>query len=326
MEDTTLLASPACENGGCLLQPDVEEVTASALPQIPNYTPLARFTFNFLSPCLSPLFLGSILLGAQYNAFCSLTWFTWCWCRYFKSPDEKRPFYRLEQERRHIPRGDLKCDIKYYARRVGLESDEFKIETEDGFILTMQHIVDRRPGAPHWKRSSHTEQKLMVEKYPVLLLHGLMQSAGAFCVHEESSLAFYLCKEGYDIWLGNNRGYFKPEHVSLKPNDHGFWKWNLRDMGCYDLPAMINYVRDRTGRAKVTPLLILKHAEIRSVDSARGALTRNNTDFPRPLKVPNPPPRHLALPFRRAGTSSLLRPPLQHVPVLLCTNHVHQNL
>ena len=94
----------------------------------------------------------------------------------------------------------------------------------------------------------------ITDKYPVLLLHGLLQSSGTFCVNDDSSLAFFLCKSGYDVWLGNNRGYFKPEHTSLKPPSHIFWAWNLQQMGTLDLPAMITYVRAQTNRQKVVRL------------------------------------------------------------------------
>ena len=82
-----------------------------------------------------------------------------------------------------------------------------------------------------------------------------MQSSGAFCVNDESSLAFYLCKRGYDVWLGNNRGYFKPEHKTLHSSDPKFWAWNLRDMACFDLPALVAFIRQQTQRKKVYPCL-----------------------------------------------------------------------
>jgi hypothetical protein len=82
-------------------------------------------------------------------------------------------------------------------------------------------------------------------------MHGLMQSSGAFCVNDESSLAFFLCKSGFDVWLGNNRGYFKPKHQTLKPSNPKFWAWNIRQMGCLDLPALVLHVQTQTGRDKV---------------------------------------------------------------------------
>ena len=78
-----------------------------------------------------------------------------------------------------------------------------------------------------------------------------MQSSGTFCVNDDSSLAFFLCKSGYDVWLGNNRGYFKPEHKYLKPSNPRFWAWNLRHMGCLDIPALVAHVCVQTGKKKV---------------------------------------------------------------------------
>lgn len=80
-----------------------------------------------------------------------------------------------------------------------------------------------------------------------------MQGSGTFCVNDESSLAFYLCKAGYDVWLGNHRAYFKPEHKTLKPSDSKFWNYNLRDMAIHDLPAMVGFVCKQTGHNKVSP-------------------------------------------------------------------------
>lgn len=95
------------------------------------------------------------------------------------------------------------------------------------------------------------------------MLHGLMQSSGAYCVNDDASLAFYLCKSGYDVWLGNNRGYFKPEHVTLKPSDPRFWAWNLREMGCLDIPAMATYICTQTNRKKVPIISLQTNSRLR---------------------------------------------------------------
>ena len=36
----------------------------------------------------------------------------------------------------------LVCDVAYYARRVGLDVEEFNVQTEDGFILTLWHVYN----------------------------------------------------------------------------------------------------------------------------------------------------------------------------------------
>jgi pimeloyl-ACP methyl ester carboxylesterase len=88
-------------------------------------------------------------------------------------------------------------------------------------------------------------------KFPILLIHGLLQSAGAYCSNDDSSLAFYLCKAGYDVWLGNNRCGFKPKHTILDYSDPRMWAWNIRQMGVMDLPALTSRVLAETGFSKL---------------------------------------------------------------------------
>ncbi len=134
-------------------------------------------------------------------------------------------------------------DIGHYAKRVGLDSETFKVQTEDDHILTMWHIFDPREYTPLSEEQRAIRgpecidsirppsRKLRSDsnfkpKYPVLLLHGLLQSSGVYCTNDEHSLAFWLCKQGYDVWLGNNRAGFKAEHVSLSSSDPNMWAWN----------------------------------------------------------------------------------------------------
>ena len=98
------------------------------------------------------------------------------------------------------PRDKLVCDVGYYARRVGLDIEEYKIETEDGFLITLQRVFDPKDppldandvedGYGHPVKGNTKGRR----KYPVLLMHGLLQSSGAFCVNDDDSLAFLLCK------------------------------------------------------------------------------------------------------------------------------------
>ncbi|KAK5940716.1 hypothetical protein PMZ80_007133 [Knufia obscura] len=159
----------------------------------------------------------------------------------------------------------LLCDGKYYARRVGLEMEKFKVQTEDGFIIDLWHVYDpteQRPSTskekaehgPEIFKSESNEPQPIPEgqkRYPVLLIHGLLQSAGAYCCNDDDSLAFYLHKAGYDVWLGNNRCGFNPQHTLLKYTDPRMWAWNIRQMGVMDLPALISRVLGETGVDKL---------------------------------------------------------------------------
>ena len=164
----------------------------------------------------------------------------------------------------------LVCDVGYYARRVGLDVEEYKVQTEDGFIIDLWHVYN--PREENRASTSHRDHRAPVvfpksfdeesigstpsqsderRKYPVLLVHGLLQSAGAYCANDDESLAFFLCKSGYDVWLGNNRCGFKPQHQLLKPSDPRMWNWNIRQMGVMDLSALISRVLAETGFSKL---------------------------------------------------------------------------
>ena len=171
----------------------------------------------------------------------------------------------------------LICNVGYYARRVGLDAETFEVMTEDGFIIELLHLYNPKEYTPaSASRRSHGSPVVFAEsldhdqcldsssatsslstdpsrqrKYPLLLMHGLLQSSGAYCANDDSSLAFYLCKSGYDVWLGNNRCGFNPRHQLLTPTDPRMWNWNIRQMGVMDLPAFVSRVLSETGFPKL---------------------------------------------------------------------------
>ena len=267
--------------------------------------------FRFTSAILSLAFLGVIVLGSAFTSIplmfrhvgLRLT---------FRDPNARRPFYEEEkmrakrrkeeenawrrQKRRRASiqkttddsdeaghsadeyepmeggKDPLVCDVGYYARRVGLDMEEYKVQTEDGYIIDLWHLYNPKnytlqssshrkqqepvvfPGG-HETRASvripNTSQRSGKRKYPVLLIHGLLQSAGAYCANDDDSLAFFLAKSGYDVWLGNNRCGFRPQHALLTPNDPRMWNWNIRQMGVMDLSALVSRVLSETGFEKL---------------------------------------------------------------------------
>lgn len=261
------------------------------------------YTFRVSSFFLSLAFLGVIVLGALFTSlppFCVRIWALVTG----GNPDTSRPFYEEEEkrkrERKELARqfkrrrsqeqlhdednedptderdgfvptegGDdpIKCDVAYYARRVGLDVEEFHVQTEDGFIIELWHVYDpreytripekeRADRGPELFKGKRSQKQLkdnptQKPKFPVLLMHGLLQSAGAYCVNDDDSLAFYLCKSGYDVWLGNNRCGFNPRHVLLEYADPRMWCWNIRQMGVFDLPALTSRVLTETGFDKI---------------------------------------------------------------------------
>ena len=274
--------------------------------------------FRTSSYFLSLGFLMVIVLGSAFTSIPMMFRHIWIRL-HLKDPDARRPFYKEEKERQQSRKEESKawkrkrrrassihslpaissedghstnefipleggpdplvCDIRYYARRVGLECETFSVQTEDGFIISLFHIYDPRDGPasspthrtqdapvcfpkPFESSSSQSSTATTPQqedstsnnrKYPVLLIHGLLQSAGAYCTNDDSSLAFLLAKSGFDVWLGNNRCGFDPSgaHTLLKPSDPRMWNWNIRQMGVMDLSALISRVLSETSFPKL---------------------------------------------------------------------------
>ena len=164
----------------------------------------------------------------------------------------------------------LVCDMGYYARRVGLDVEEYAVMTEDGFIINLSHVFNPKERGPasaaqracqsavvfpkcseESSQTSNHDSQDRKRRYPILMIHGLLQSAGAYCVNDDDSLAFFLAKSGYDVWLGNNRCGFHPRHQLLTSKDPRMWNWNIRQMGVMDLPALVSRVLSETGFEKL---------------------------------------------------------------------------
>ncbi|CUS08187.1 unnamed protein product [Tuber aestivum] len=264
--------------------------THPLFPPLPVYGPptflrrLQCVVFRVCSGVLSLCFLFIIIIGAIVKSLPPVLVSLVSLLR-GQNPNATRPFYKIERDRARKRREEIKawkarrrdsqsagdqggerglrnkqiaggkdnlvCDVGYYARRAGLDAEEFEVRTEDGFLIMMQHIYDpddppcylgEKTGGNDRARNTNGKRR----KYPVLLMHGLLQSSGAFCVNDEDSLAFYLCKAGYDVWLGNSRCGFKPKHTILRYSDPRMWAWNIRQMGIIDLPALIDHVLSTT--------------------------------------------------------------------------------
>jgi pimeloyl-ACP methyl ester carboxylesterase len=69
----------------------------------------------------------------------------------------------------------------------------------------------------------------------------------------EKSPAYVMAKAGFDVWLGNSRGNkYSRRHKTLDPDtDKDFWQFSWEQMGLYDLPAAIDFVRNMTKVDKV---------------------------------------------------------------------------
>ncbi|XP_062199289.1 triacylglycerol lipase 1 [Phragmites australis] len=115
---------------------------------------------------------------------------------------------------------------------LGYPCTEHTVETDDGFLLSLQHI-------PHGKNvvADNTGP-------PVFLQHGLFQGGDTWFINSaEQSLGYILADNGFDVWIGNVRGTrWSKGHSILSVHDKLFWDWSWQELAEYDLSAMLRYV------------------------------------------------------------------------------------
>jgi len=125
-------------------------------------------------------------------------------------------------------------------------AETHSVVTDDGYILEIHRI----PG----NASSHGT--------PVLYLHGYESSSAEIVLRgKEDSLGFLMSNHGFDVWLINFRGnVYSRNHTVLLPDDHWgpFWNFTWWEMGTMDLPKVLKYVLESTGKTK---LQIVGHSQ-----------------------------------------------------------------
>ena len=119
---------------------------------------------------------------------------------------------------------------KLFIAKHGYKLEEHKINTQDGFTLSLWHL------------SAKTKRTKVV-----YFQHGLADTAWCFFQLEKKSLPFLLYDQGYDIWLGNSRGnVFSNQHKT--PN----FQFSMDQLVQYDLPATIKFIKAKTGGKKIS--------------------------------------------------------------------------
>lgn len=131
--------------------------------------------------------------------------------------------------------------VKDTVEKYGYNYELHKVTTKDGYINTI------------WRIPSKKETPNKIGK-PIIMQHGVADTGFTWVQQKNNSLAFLLVNEGYDVWLTNIRGGYKShDHVSLnasQPNGK-YWDFSLDEEAGYDLPASIEYVKEKTGYEKV---------------------------------------------------------------------------
>ncbi|XP_055375743.1 lipase 3-like [Condylostylus longicornis] len=149
-------------------------------------------------------------------------------------PDKLESYFNLKKPIDPEILEDSLLQVPELIKKYGRPSEVHKVETVDGYILTMHRMP--RPGAK-----------------PVFLMHGLLDSSSTWVMMgPDRGFAYMLYDLGYDVWMGNARGnHYSREHRSISPDKSKFWQFSFHEIGVYDLPAMIDYVLKNTTREKL---------------------------------------------------------------------------
>lgn len=153
---------------------------------------------------------------------------------------DRTPNFNFWMANVHEPASCQLSDFMPYVPQ-GYPVEIHQVTTDDGFILQLVRV----------QKKGTTMTKGL---HPILLQHGIDDSALSFAMNgEDKSAAFVLANEGFDVWLGNNRGNrFSREHVTLKQHQKEFWDWSFQQMAQYDIPAFIKKIREESGMDKIS--------------------------------------------------------------------------
>ena len=67
------------------------------------------------------------------------------------------------------------------------------------------------------------------------------------CNDPELAPAFILADQGFDVWLGNNRGNrFARAHTTIPIDSKEFWDIQSVKMGLHETPDFIDFVLEKT--------------------------------------------------------------------------------
>ncbi|XP_022128798.2 lipase 3 [Pieris rapae] len=129
---------------------------------------------------------------------------------------------------------DISLNITQLIKKNNFPVEEYTVTTSDGYELKLFRIPGNGP--------------------VVFLMHGALCSADDWISPGvDSGIGFLLAAQGYDVWMGNNRGNkYSRMNINISPSDKKFWDYSFHEIGYYDLPAMIDFVLEKTSKPSLT--------------------------------------------------------------------------
>ncbi|KAG7120196.1 lipase like protein [Verticillium longisporum] len=142
-------------------------------------------------------------------------------------------------------------DFVDLCRLYGYEAEEHVTQTKDGFLLGLHRLA--------WKKGEEGKKvnngPNSLRKKVVYLHHGLLMNSEVWvCLTDaERCLPFVLVGQGYDVWLGNNRGNkYSKKSVKHSPTSLEFWNFSIDEFAFHDIPDSISYILDTTSQKSLS--------------------------------------------------------------------------
>lgn len=135
----------------------------------------------------------------------------------------------------------------------GYYAEEHIVQTKDGYLLGVHRLPFRKGEEQLGIRVNASSD--YVRKPVVYLHHGLLMNSEVWvCMtEEERCLPFALANQGYDVWLGNNRGNkYSKKSTKCSPSSLRFWNFSIDDFAFHDIPDTIEYILKATAQPSLS--------------------------------------------------------------------------
>ncbi|KAG6857728.1 hypothetical protein H0H87_004144 [Tephrocybe sp. NHM501043] len=164
------------------------------------------------------------------------------------SPSSPAPKAPKSEELKAADRVLKARDLLDLCAIYGYSPEEHVVLTKDGYLLGLHRL-------PAPKGEVRMGPNTSTGKPVVYLHHGLLMNSEVWvCLTDaQRALPFVLAEQGYDVWLGNNRGNkYSKKSIHNGPNSTKFWDYSIDDFAWHDIPDSIEYILDITKSAKLS--------------------------------------------------------------------------
>ena len=157
-------------------------------------------------------------------------------------------------KRKSISHSIANCsDFTELCGLFGYYAEEHIVQTGDGYLLGVHRLPFKKGEDQDTVRVNAGPGS--ITKPVVYLHHGLMMNSEVWvCLtEEERCLPFALVNQGFDVWLGNNRGNkYSKKSTRFSPTSSDFWDFSMDEFAFQDIPDMIEYILNTTAQPRLS--------------------------------------------------------------------------